>query len=229
MFFLFVTYRCVLAAALSKIHLHYKNKYKGIQKMSQQHKLFDIIDYENDPKLLMHALTTYLTKSSKNNKKPFAVFDIDDTLLSTCDSNDTICEQKVGRYLFDKCKELHIPVYLVTARLGCPSSQDYAEKQLKTLQFSGYKALYMQSKHDSDTSAYKSRIREEITQSTGGVCVLNVGDQFSDHFTSLTPEEESTVACILNPNTYYVLKVYEDAAQLSVKFAEVHSEDDDEA
>ena len=188
-------------------------------------KLLDLIDYTNDPKEMIQKLDVYLERMLRKHRYPysvFCVFDIDDTLLTTRDPDEFICHQKVGQYLYRKCIELNIPIHLVTARLGSKSSQLYLEQQLKLMGYSGYKSLYMQTK-DEDTAAYKARIRNELTSENA--CILNVGDQLTDHFSDIN-EDFAEISCVLNPNTYYIMRVAGDSALCSIKFPSLYFDQD---
>ena len=189
-------------------------------------KLLDLIDYTNDPKEMIQKLDVYLERMLQKHKpySVFCVFDIDDTLFSTRDPDEFICHQKVGQYLYKKCNELNIPIHLVTARLGSKSSQVYLEEQLKLMGYSSYKSLYMQTK-DEDTAAYKARIRNELT-SERNACILNIGDQLTDHFSDITDEDYTELACVLNPNTYYIMRVAGDSALCSIKFPSLYFDED---
>ena len=183
-------------------------------------KLFDIIDYKVDPAGLVPAVSAYLSKEARKQEPGSCccVFDIDDTLFSTRDDDEFISVHKVGKYIYELCRRLGIDVVLVTARQGSPSSKAYVKKQLKQLGFY-YSDLYMQSKNDTDTSRYKYNCRAEIAKKRK--ILLNVGDQLSDHFNSLSESDEAVARATFSGSTYYVIKVPDDPARLSIKFIEM--------
>lgn len=190
---------------------HYNSKHKMTRR-----ELLSIVDCSKDPKALLRHLQRYLETVS--NKKRVAVFDIDDTLLSSRD-DESICVHPVGRFLFDTCLRLNIRVVLVTARQGSPTSLKYCRQQLAALHYNGFDRLYMQSKEDTDTAQYKARVRREVARELGDV-ILNCGDQLSD-LTCQREDDTNYIRSNLSKHTYYVLRLPHDPAKLSVKFEEM--------
>ena len=186
---------------------------------TNRRELLSIVDHSKDPKALLKPLQTYLETVSKKDRNGVAVFDIDDTILSSRD-DESICVHPVGRYLYDTCLRLRIRIVLVTARQGSSASLKYCREQLAALQYDGFERLYMQSKNDTDTAQYKARVRGEVARELGGV-VLNCGDQLSDLTYQRQESDTNYIRANLSKHTYYVLKFPDDPSQLSVKFEEL--------
>ena len=111
-------------------------------------------------------------------RRPAAVFDIDETLLSKGANIPSICA------LFDACRHSRITCFIVTARNERHKSE--TEDALASIGVHGYRDVYMMQVEDGTriTPTYmassKLRWREAIAR-RGYTIVLNAGDAWTDH------------------------------------------------
>ena len=122
-----------------------------------------------------------------------AIFDIDGTILRDRENAAPVCNRML-RVLFELCKQLHIPVYIVTAR---PEGRDQRAWTIDQLNQCGYppgsytelrmmpvaewKRIERDGAKDGwNFSNYKFQERQRIVERSRRVLVLNIGDQWTD-------------------------------------------------
>lgn len=164
-----------------------------------------IIERSKDPAVIVERIKQFLIcfpKHEKKKPKDYAVvFDIDETLLYTLDTEVGL--QPVGHALYRFCLDQGFVIELVTARIGDPHGLQYLQEQLHTLQYTGYHAISMvntEHKHDDSPALCKLRSRLDIQKPV----ILNVGNRLSDLF--LTPSEDDCLLSQINGQTYYCFK-----------------------
>lgn len=152
-------------------------------------------------------------ESSGRTEKVVAVFDVDETALSTWEilnSGDFTWDQnrfeqfirdgkctKIGpvHRLFEKLKNKGIPVVFITGRGG--HLKEATEKNLVAQGFEGYADLIMRPAGASSTKAFKTQARQSLAD-RGLKIFLAVGDQLDD----LDPQLASG-GNFLIPNPFY--------------------------
>ena len=132
--------------------------------------------------------TANLLRGALND--PVVVFDIDSTLLfNTSGGQDNQCHGVLYgevMQLYDFIGSLHLPIFLVTARLDSPEGRQFTRGQLSCLGITGFDGLFMRPSSAGvsveNISDYKLQCRRLITFVHHKNIFLNVGDQWSDHY-----------------------------------------------
>lgn len=122
-----------------------------------------------------------------------AVFDIDGTILKDRGGDDNVAPlcNRMLHGLFNLCKELNIPVYIITARPEGKQQRSWTVDQLRQCGYpiESYVSLTMMPLAEWNRlnrgsnwnfSDYKFRERERIVQRDHRTIVLNAGDQWTD-------------------------------------------------
>ena len=135
--------------------------------------------------------------SNKDNSNLAAVFDIDDTLLSSYKCNKQIefgytdnhfnkCAKKneftpikSSIVFYKKLRSLGFKTYIVTGREQ--KNRKLAIQNLKSIGITHWDGLFLKpdNYHKKSTIPYKSGIREKLTKN-GNEILFSVGDQWSD-------------------------------------------------
>ncbi len=119
-----------------------------------------------------------------------AVFDIDGTILRDRDEKTPLCN-KMLLNLFQLCRSLNIPIYIITARPEGREQRKWTVDQLKQCGYppGSYVELRMMpvpewKKLDKvanwNFSDYKYQERQRIVKNTKKSIILNAGDQWTD-------------------------------------------------
>jgi predicted secreted acid phosphatase len=182
-----------------------------------------VVDYSKRPKEVAELAKKWLACCAEKHggyDRLVVVFDIDETLLFTSKNETHITHHPLGYALYKHCREKHVDIHLVTARVGDRNSRKFVREQLHVLGFDGYRSLYMvNAKHQEDATPakFKGKCRRTIASETQKVLALNVGDQMTDIFADFEAIADD-VAQLIGPGTYYFLEVDGDQALRTLKF-----------
>ncbi len=186
-------------------------------------------DAEQWLKKLLLVVSEFTTKNSI-----CAVFDIDGTILRDRgdDKLPPLCNKMLFN-LFQLCRALHVPIYIITAR---PEGRDQRKWTIDQLKKCGYPpGSYVELRmmpilewnkldkvHNWNFSDYKYKERQRIVQNNNKTIILNCGDQWTD-LMRVPPcsnsAEESVVYNALNklPNSGIYVGSLVDLSWISVK------------
>ena len=145
-------------------------------------------------------------------KDSVVVFDIDSTILKYDQQQQCFANHvTVGLTLYKKVFEKGYDIHLVTAREE--SFRKDTEKQLECMGYFQYKSLKMRpldNRSIEATSRCKQDARNKIMIETEKNILLNVGDQWSDHFVLTKPMNYLD-------SFYIFFKRYQEDVQWSLK------------
>ena len=126
----------------------------------------------------LHTPIESILRSVDPNRS-FVVCDIDDTVLYPLLNG---AEHPHGMFVRDTAVDMGIPVYYITARSESPHGRKYAIQQLEFLGIESPVVIMRPPSVNTwvDISRYKKASRQMLEEVTGRVCIMNVGDQWTD-------------------------------------------------
>lgn len=114
-------------------------------------------------------------KENNYSDRLCVIFDIDDTLISTMESKPI----KQTYDLYNKCLQLGLTVFIVTARNALQSNIKVTQKELHKYNIINYHTIYFRPINIRDIFKYKYDCRKDIFDK-GYHCIMSIGDQITD-------------------------------------------------
>lgn len=153
-----------------------------------------------DPDAIIPTVMSILNMAAKmaaTSAKKFAVaMDIDATVLLPDDRFKTQCGARHNtpiQKVFQRCVDYGIPVYFITAREDSKEGYEFAEQQLKCLNYGAHAGIFMRPKTTRtwpNISRFKQNCRVNIKEK-GYEVVLMIGDAWTDVVAVKNDEEIS--------------------------------------
>lgn len=153
-----------------------------------------------DPEAIIPTVMSILGMAAEmmaSSKKKFAVaMDIDATVLLPDDRFRTQCGARHNtpiEKVFRQCVEYGIPVYFITAREDSKEGYEFAEQQLRCLNYGAHAGIFMRPKTTKtwpNISRFKQNCRVNIREK-GYEVVLMIGDAWTDVMAVKNDEEIS--------------------------------------
>lgn len=163
-----------------------------------------------------------------------AIMDIDGTILKDRGEGRMPARNNMLYDLFNRCRQMKIPIYIITARPDGREQRKWTKTQLSQCGYEPhmYEELIMMPTHelqkmkqhpDWNFSDYKFKARQRIGQNLKKSIIFNIGDQWSDLFRTgmccPNKQEEKRAKVLENlPNEgVYAASLLEELCWLSVK------------
>jgi hypothetical protein len=162
------------------------------------------------------------------------IMDIDGTILTDRGENRVPMRSTMLYDIFNRCRQMKIPIYIITARPDGKHQRQWTKKQLAQCGYEPdtYEELIMMPTEELQKmkqvngwnfSDYKFKARQRIGQQLNKAIIFNIGDQWSDLFRTgvccPNKQEENRADNLENlPNTgVYAASLLEELCWLSVK------------